>query len=297
MGAADERWAEQLAAWAIPDEILSQATADPWKLRPSVFGAGTPADGPPPDTPSARLALEALEVLVAAPGLRGPNAVAGLRGPNAVAGLRGPNAVAGGSVLDVGVGAGGASLHLAPPAALLIGVDEDTDMLDAFSARAVERGVATETIHGRWPDVAAAVPVADVVMCHHVFYNVPDLRPFALALTDHARRRVVVEIGAKHPVSGTNPLWKHFWGLDRPQGPTAGDALAVLAEAGIEARSERDVRPAWRSEASPERVEFLTRRLCLPPERAPEVEEALARLPEPAEREVVTIWWEGRARE
>ena len=265
MGAADERWAEQLAAWAIPDEILRLATADPWKLRPSVFGAGTPADGPPPDTPSARLALEAL--------------------------------VAGGSVLDVGVGAGGASLHLAPPAALLIGVDEDEDMLDAFSARAVERGVATKTFHGRWPDVAAAVPVADVVMCHHVFYNVPDLRPFALALTDHARRRVVVEIGAKHPVSGTNPLWKHFWGLDRPQGPTADDALAVLAEAGIEARSERDVRPAWRSEASPERVEFLTRRLCLPPERAPEVEEALARFPEPAEREVVTIWWEGRGRE
>ncbi|HVL27722.1 MAG TPA: class I SAM-dependent methyltransferase, partial [Acidimicrobiales bacterium] len=198
-------------------------------------------------------------------------------------------------VLDVGVGGGAASLHLAPPATLLVAVDEEPDMLAAFAARAKERDVATKTFAGRWPDIARAVPVADVVTCHNVLYNVADLRPFAVALTNHARRRVIVEIGARHPVSGTNPLWKHFWGIDRPKGPTADDALAVLAEAGIEARWERDVRSGWRSDASPERVAFLTRRLCLPPERSPEVEQALAAYPEPTEREAVTIWWEGGA--
>ena len=263
MGAADDRWAEQLASWAIPEEILSQAPADPWKLTPSLFGGGSPVDEAPPDTPSRRLALEALGD--------------------------------GGTVLDVGVGAGGASLHLAPTAALILGVDEDKDMLAAFAARAVERGVATKTFPGRWPDAARAVPVADVVLSHHVFYNVPDLRPFAIALTNHARRRVVVEISARHPVSGTNPLWKHFWDVDRPEGPTADDALAVLAEAGLEVQSERDVRPGWGPDLSAERIAFLTRRLCLPSERAPEMEEALALYPPAAERETVTIWWDGGA--
>lgn len=261
-GVKAEAWAEQLAAWAIPDEIRSQATADPWKLTPEVL---PPPDlaAEPPDTASRRRALEAL-------------------GDE-------------GTLIDVGVGTGAASLPLAPPATLITGVDESREMLDAFKAAAKARGVAVKAYVGKWEDMARAVPPADVVVCHHVFYNVPDLATFAVNLTSHARRRVVVELSGRHPVAGTNPLWKHFWGIDRPEGPTAEDAVAVLVEAGIEPEVEREMR-RWGYRRDPATwAAFLTRRLCLPPERQPEVEEAVAQWPEPTEREAVTLTWPGRA--
>lgn len=262
MGDAERRWAEALAGWAIPEEIRAQARDDPWRLSPNLFPPPDPEEAPA-DTPGRRRALEVLPE--------------------------------GGSVLDVGAGSGAASLPLAPPAAAVVAVDESEEMLAAFSARAAERGVAHDAVHGRWPDVAGSVPQADVVVSNHVFYNVPDLGAFALALTAKARRRVVVEITRRHPVTNTNPLWRHFWGLERPEGPTADDALAVLAEGGLDARSELDERPGRRRVDEDSWVAFLARRLCLPPERQPEVKEALAAYPEPATREFVTIWWDGGA--
>jgi SAM-dependent methyltransferase len=261
-GQANQRWADALAAWAIPDEILAQAPDDPWRLTPNLF---PPPDrsASPPDTPSYRRAVEALPE--------------------------------GGTVLDVGAGSGAASLPLAPPAARLVAVDQSADMLAAFAAAAAEAGVAHETVEGNWPEVASQTPVADVVMCHHVFYNVPDLAAFAGALTDHARWRVVVELTGRHPVTRTNPLWRHFWGLERPEGPTADDAVAVLIEAGIRPEVHREQRPARRPVRHADRVAFLTRRLCLPPERQPEVEEAMANWPEPETWEIVTLWWSGEA--
>src|ERR671927_27146 len=74
-------------------------------------------------------------------------------------------------------------------------------------------------VRGNWPDVAEQTDDADVVVCHHVFYNVPDLVPFAQALTRHARRRVVVELTDQHPLVATRDLWLHFHGIDRPSGP------------------------------------------------------------------------------
>src|SRR5205823_2529696 len=82
---------------------------------------------------------------------------------------------------------GAASLPLAPPATLVIGTDESDEMVAAFVARAKERGVPYRAYPGRWPDVARAVPEADVVVSNHVLYNVPDLAAFALALTAHPR--------------------------------------------------------------------------------------------------------------
>ena len=144
----------------------------------------------------------------------------------------------GGSVLDVGAGGGAASLPLCPPASPSPAVDQSAGMLAAFAGLAEKQGVAHREVEGLWPAVAGDVGPADVVVCHHVLYNVGDLVPFVLALTDHARRRVVVEITADHPQSASTTLWLHFHGNVRPTRPTAADAAAVLRDLGFDVGME-----------------------------------------------------------
>jgi len=267
------RWREDLSAWAIPDHITAGAAESPWVLPRQVFARRADRLRRDPGGPSFELAWEAL-------------------GPA-------------GSVVDVGAGAGAACLPLAPRTTALTAVDADREMLGLLAGRAREAGLAAWTVHGRWPDVAAQVPPADVVTCHHVVFNVPDLGPFLEALTTHARRRVVVETAAVHPLTSLNPLWLRFHGLKRPERPTADDTLAILAAMGHNPRHTEWSRPAeadYRSMA--ELVEVTRRRLCLPPGRAGEVEAALVELGispgQPRDlgssgRNVVTIWWEGIA--
>jgi hypothetical protein len=152
--------------------------------------------------------------------------------------------------------------------------------------------VTADIVVGGWPDVAGTVPSADVVVCHHVLYNVEDLVPFVSALGAHARRRVVCELTAVHPTTGLNGLWRHFWGLERPAGPTADDAVAVLREAGIEPGVERHARPPRTAEAhGAHLVPFVRRRLCLPAERDPEIEAFMGDDFSFPPSEAVTLWW------
>jgi SAM-dependent methyltransferase len=267
------RWREDLSAWAIPDHITAGAAQSPWVLPRQVFARRADRLRRAPGGPSFERAWEALEPA--------------------------------GSVLDVGAGAGAACLPLAPRTTTLTAVDADDEMLGLLAGRAAEADVAARMVHGRWPDVAVQVPPADVVTCHHVVFNVPDLGPFLEALTAHARRRVVIETAAAHPLTALNPLWLRFHGLKRPERPTAGDTLAILAAMGRNPGHTEWSRPAeadYRSMA--ELVEVTRRRLCLPPERAGEVEAALVELGirpgQPRDlgssgRDVVTIWWEGIA--
>ena len=259
MGEAARRWAADLASWALPPAILDAAPESPWVYPPALFA---PAEAPP--TPSRLAALEALGD--------------------------------GGTVLDVGVGAGAASLPLAPPATEVVGVDESGAMLAAFERAAAARAVPARAARGSWPAVAAEVGPADVVVCHHVFYNVADLAPFARALTERARRRVVVELTATHPQSALDDLWRHFHGLERPTRPAADDAVAVLREAGLAVAVERWPRPAGpRPGTRAETVAFVRRRLCLPAERDPEVDALLGDRPPAAPGGLVTLRWDGAA--
>jgi SAM-dependent methyltransferase len=256
---AAARWAEALAAWAIPEEILANAPESPWTLPPQDFSVG---DGPI-DTPSTAQERELLPV--------------------------------GGVVLDVGCGGGRAALALAPPAAELIGVDEQPGMLAELLRAASARDVSVTTYTGRWPDVGPAVPAADLVVCHHVVYNVPDLVPFLQALTAHATTAVVVELTSDHPQAAWREAWRHFWGLERPVGPVADDFIAVVRALGWSAVTTRRPRPATDDPfADPARALRTTRRrLCLPPERDHEIAAFLALHPLPWPRDVVTVQWNG----
>jgi SAM-dependent methyltransferase len=268
-----DRWREDLAAWAIPEHITAGVAESPWVLPRQVFARRADRLRVDPGGPSFERAWEALDPP--------------------------------GSVLDVGSGAGAACLPLAPRITALTAVDADGEMLGLLAARAAEAGLVARAVHGRWPGVGGQVAQADVVTCHHVVFNVPDLGPFLDALTGHARRRVVVETAAVHPLTSLNPLWLRFHGLKRPDGPTAADTIAILAAMGRDPGHTEWSRPAaadYRSMA--ELVEVTRRRLCLPPERAGEVETALVELGvnpgQPGDlgssgRDVVTIWWEGSA--
>jgi SAM-dependent methyltransferase len=258
-GGAAQRWERALAAWGIPERILAQAPQSPW-IHPVALFVAT---GQEPDTPSHRTAREAL-----------------------------PD---GGSVLDVGCGGGRAAFALTPPAALVIGVDHQQSMLTSFAEAAEGRGVEHVEVLGDWPDAAPATPEADVVVCHHVAYNVAALGPFALALTAKARRRVVLELPVRHPLARMAPLWQRFWDLDRPVGPTARDAADVLREAGLAVRLEEWDDPAPPREAAvdpAEQVRYTRVRLCLPADRDPEVAAALAGLGPAGPRRLATVSWD-----
>lgn len=249
-----DQWRAELAAWAIPDETLAAAPEPPWGFPVELFRA----DAESTDTPSRDAALEVLPP--------------------------------GGDVLDVGCGGGSASFALVPPAGRVVGVDSTPDMLTEYAAEAERRRVEHDEIAGAWPDVAPTAGVADVVACHHVLYNVADLPPFIESLTAAARHRVVVEMTATHPLTASAPLWQHFHGLERPDGPTADLAVEVMREIGLEPQVRRWSRPA-RDVPREVYVRLNRRRLCLPADAEPEVDRVIGDSTS-WPRDVVTIWWD-----
>jgi SAM-dependent methyltransferase len=271
---AAHQWREQLAAWALPERITAAVATSPWACPTEVFARRADHYVATPVGVSYERAAEALRPA--------------------------------GTVLDVGAGAGAASLPLAPWTTELTAVDSHAGMLAALAERAGRLNLTARTVEGRWPDVADEVSTADVVVCHHVAYNVPDLAAFAVALTDHARRLVVLELTDAHPMRVLNPLWLRLHGLERPSGPTAADAVAVLRETGIEPEErhwQRPLRPEY--DSFDELLAATRRRLCLPPERDEELTKALLDLGVDPEHprdlgasgdELVTLWWPGTAR-
>jgi hypothetical protein len=261
---AAQRWSDALAAWAIPDEIVAEAPEPPYGFPTATFRHGAVVALAAPLTPTHERAREALPV--------------------------------GGTLLDVGAGAGASSLPVAGRAARLIGVDASQSMLDALRALAPAE-LDVQTVCGRWPDIAGDVGPADVVVCGHVAYNVPDLGAFVSALTEHASARVVMELTEVHPQSQLTPLWRHFWNIERPVTPTADDAIEVISEAigaGVDIGFERWTRPdpgVCPGRTDDEIVELARRRLCLTATADAEIAQLLGPKPRLAPSAVVTVWW------
>lgn len=256
-----DRWRRWVEAWLVPQPILDQSP-EPSTLEPSRFRWRPEEDATRPVRPSRRRALEAL-----------------------------PD---GGSVLDVGVGGGASSLGLAPRVGVITGVDPLEGMLAAFEESARGAGVTPRSVHGSWPEAARDVDPADVAVCHHAIYGITEIEPFLAALTAAARHRVVVEVGTRPPLIVLNPLFRAFHGVERADWPVADEAEAVLGAMGVAVEREDMVLPPAADEVTPERVAFTRRRLCVGPERDPEIARFLEEQP-PLELRVAALWWPGTA--
>jgi SAM-dependent methyltransferase len=244
----------------VPQAIIDAAPDTDVALEPARFRWRPEEDARQPVRPSRRRALEALPE--------------------------------GGTVLDVGVGGGASSLGLVPKAGLIVGVDPMERMLESFEASAGEAGVASRAVLGSWPDVASQVEPADVAVCHHAVYRVEEIEDFVALMTERARRRVVIEVSDRSPLSALDPLWKSIHGLDRPEWSVAEELHAVLVAMGLAVEREDILLPPRAPDVTPELVAFSRRRLYVGPERDAEIEDFL-RAREPQEHRVAALWWPG----
>ncbi|WP_236796433.1 methyltransferase domain-containing protein [Amycolatopsis sp. GM8] len=257
---AVEHWGEELAGWAIPPEILARAEESPWGVSRNVFVRRADRQLGTPSTPTHQAVLDY-----------------------------------GGTVLDVGAGAGAASLPCARAITHVTAIDTNIKLLAEFAVRAAALSLPYRTIEGHWPDAANEVGFVDVAVCANVLYNVPDLSPFVEALGRHARR-VVLELTESHPLTAMNDLWKRFHNLDRPHGPTADDAVIALRELGVEPEVVR-----WQQPSAPvpfdELVAVTRRRLCLGADRTEELAAALAGGRSGTRRMITLVWSPDRTAE
>ena len=255
-------WREGLRATAIPQSVVDAAPEPAPVLEAERFRWRPDEDALQPVRPSRRRALEALPV--------------------------------GGTALDVGVGGGASSLGLVPAAGLIVGVDELDAMLESFLGSAEAAGVAARAVLGRWPEVADQVEPADIAVCHHALYRVEEVEKFIVALTAHARRRVVIELSARSPLAGLEPLWRSIHGVERPDWRVADELQAVLVAMGLAVDREDMTLPGRAAEVTPQLVAFARRRLYVGPEHDPEIEDFLRNRPV-QDQHVVALWWPGEA--
>jgi SAM-dependent methyltransferase len=257
-----DAWRRGIADSAPPQAIADAAPPRERFLEPERFRWDPEADARQPTPPSRLRAMEAL-----------------------------PD---GGTVIDVGVGGGKASLGLASRAGLIIGVDPSEDMLASFTASAAALGVAARGVLGSWPEIGAEVEPADVVVSNNAVYGLTEIEDFVEALTAHARHRVVIDVSNEPPPPGMGPLWKAIHGTDRPFRPVADDLEGVLVAMGLKVERDNWVVEGRPRDTAPGSVAFFRRRLMVGEDRDAEIAEVMRTLA-PTSHTRAALWWPGTA--
>ncbi len=256
-------WERSLAGWAIPDEILNQTSTSPWRLRPENFAPSAQRANSPTVMKIRELLNRATEVESR-------------------------------SLMDVGCGAGGVSLAILDEVTSITAVDVSGEMLESFRRRYHEAGetrVTLKLVQGSWLSVAQESGRAGVVVCANVLYNVPNPCEFITRLNDAALIGVVIEIHDHHPHSVANPAWKHFWNIDRPEMPSAGQLIEIIKSLGINPETSSFYRGSEKTlTVDDDLVESIRQRICLDASRDPEVKEFLIENPV-RQLESRLIWW------
>jgi 2-polyprenyl-3-methyl-5-hydroxy-6-metoxy-1,4-benzoquinol methylase len=269
---AREAWRVALEAWAIPQRLIDAVGVDPHRWQPEFWERMRQVENARlADTPTFKL-VDSLS--------------------------------RGGSVLDVGAGTGRLAIPLAAKGHRVTAVERDPAVAQALAGEALRSGVRLTQVVGAWPLVAGNTGVHDVVLSTQVVYDVPGIGGFVEAMHDRARRAVVVEMTPRHPWSALSRYFRSLHDLARPSRPTVEDFIDVVVEVTkVIPQQERWVTPSGlRFADMQELLTFYRRRLLVPPLRSMEAAALLEpdiRHTEdgwlvlgPAERDVVTLWWQ-----
>ncbi len=142
------------------------------------------------------------------------------------------------SLLDVGAGTGRFSLALAPLVRQVTALEPSGAMTHYLRETLEEDGASNiTTLQCRWEDAPEELR-ADVVICCHVLYPLPEIAPFLIKLHHATQKACYLYLRATHIDTLTAPLWRHFHSDERLMQPGYIHALDVLYELGIYARVE-----------------------------------------------------------
>ena len=196
------------------------------------------------------------------------------------------------TLLDVGAGGGRLSLPLAQSCRQVTAVEPSTSMGEVLRQQASDFSINNVSlVSAKWED--AEVPVADIVLCCHVLYVVPDIEPFVRKLESHSRQRVLVVLYNSAPQSQIYPLWKLIHGVERIPLPSLPEFQEVLSELQFDAQVEiLPAQPPRGYDNRQQALEQLGQRLYLKP-GSPQMTELESMLPDLVEEVEGTLMIRG----